>query len=220
MPNRSLVYPRLLIATIAVVLSAAPAFATDFFVFKAGAVLPVATVIEQPAAPTDLFITRKLGPNQLINLALGRPLETKVDAKTEILAVAITFAEDAQLSKVIVFDPSQNGAAQVKATIAHLDTIELARGYKSNGQSGSAAATIAVQATVLGAPAQNGFLASTLHGAGSGGGPFGFGTPEKGAGKGIVTGRLRFHVAGGLFDGIVTQGKVKASGKRLGVFSE
>jgi hypothetical protein len=200
------------------ILAASPARAVDFFVFKAAISLPVFMVIEQPSAPTDRYVSRKLAANDLINLALGRPLGTKVDKNTEVLALAITFAEDADLSKIIVFDPSQNGVAQVKATIARVTSIDLSRGFKGNGQFGYGAVTGAVEPTLP--PGPNGFLASTLHGSGSGGGPFGFGQPEKGSGKGTVTGRLRFNVDGGLFDGIVVGGKAKASGKVIGVFTE
>ncbi len=213
-----LAHKAVLVTTLATLFGATPAFAVDFFVFKAAVALPVAMVVEQPAEPIDLYVSRKLASNDIINLALGRPLGTKVDKNTEVLALAITFAEDAELSKIIVFDPSQNGVAQVKATVARVTTIDLSRGYKGNGQFGYGAVTGSIEPTLPAGP--NGFLASTLHGAGSGGGPFGFGQPEKGSGKGIVTGRLRFNVDGGLFDGIVVNGKAKASGKVIGVFSE
>lgn len=207
------------LAVVSSLLAPVTAFAAnDFFIFKAAVTLPVSTVISQPSAPTDLFAARKLTSNDLINLALGRALGTKVDKNTEILAVAFSYHENAQLSKLIVFDPSQNGVAQVKATVAHVTSIDLLQGYKSNGEAGYAAGTATFDATQPAGP--NGFLTSTLHGSGAGGGPFGFGQPEKGSGKAVLTGRLQFNVNGTLFDGIVLNGKAKASGKVLGVYSE
>jgi hypothetical protein len=205
------------------ILAAPLASATDFFVFKAGVSLKATMIVQQPSQATDLFIVRKVGPKELVNLALGRPLGSKVDSKTEILGFAVTFAEDAQLSKLIVFDPTQNGIAQVKATVAHLTALDFAPGFKTSSIAGAGIATIAIDATTLGNPAQNGLLASTLNGAGLASGPFGFGTITKGSGKGIVTGRLRFNVSDGgrsPFDGYVTEGKVKGSGKPIGTFVE
>jgi hypothetical protein len=45
----------------------------------------------RPNENTDIVVTRKLSDKDLVNLALGRPLGSKVDGKTEILAWAGTF---------------------------------------------------------------------------------------------------------------------------------
>ncbi len=214
-----------LLAVLAAIRTAAPAFATttDFFVFKAAVTLPATMIVERMGA-TDLFITRKLTANDLVNLALGRPLGTKVDKKTEILAVAVTFLEDAQESKLIVFDPSQNGVAQEKAVVGHVTSLDARKGSKSNGESGVGAGSFDFDATAIGDFAHNGLLASTLEGGGTAGGPFGSDFVAKGSGKVTVTGHVKFTFTEdgvtSVFDGIVTQGTAKASGARIGTFTE
>src|SRR4051794_19044199 len=71
-------------------------------VFKATITIPVARVVIGTDA--DAIVTKTLTSNDVINLALGRPLGTKIDAKHEVLAGDITF-EDANggtpLSKLV-----------------------------------------------------------------------------------------------------------------------
>jgi hypothetical protein len=225
MQTRDLTRTLVLAVTASLLWSAsASAAAIDFFVFKASVTLPATAVIERPMEPTDLFIKTKLKSKDLVNLTLGRPLGTKVDKKTEILAIAITFSENAEFSKLIVFDPSQNGAAQVKATIATISSIAFDKGFKKSSIGGSGVGTVEIQETVLGTPSENALHATTLHGGGDGSGPFGFGTIEKAKGKGIVTGELSFtstkNAVTSTFEGFVTQGKLKGGGKRIGVFTE
>jgi hypothetical protein len=203
---------------------ASPVLATDFFVFKAGVTLPTNTVIERPSEPTDTFLTRKIGNKELVNLALGRALGTKVDGKTEILALAITYDEEAEKSRLIVFDPSQNGTAQIKATLATVDGLSLQCGFKSSSLGGWGTGSATFVETTIGDAAQFALLPSTLTGGASGSGVSDFGKFGKVSGKGVLAGTFsfRFTDAGGtrVFDGLVVNGKFKASGKPIGTFTE
>lgn len=197
------------------------ACATDFFVYNATFKIALQMVTED-----DVVLTRKLGNNEIINLALGRPLTTKVDKKTEVLAGVGSYADHANESKLIVFDPSQNGVAQVKATVATLTALEFSNAYLPSKSQGTGFGTAVFPATTLGSPGQNGFLLSTIQGGGSGSGPhdpFVDGA-HKISGKGDCHGRIKFNYTDGsgthVFDGFVAKCQGKASGKAIGGFSQ
>src|SRR5436853_1411650 len=121
-----------LASALAVLLGAPrPSFATDFFVY------PVTfKAVVQMVTDDDVILTRKLGNNELINLALGRALTTKVD-KTTLLAGAGTFADHANESKLMVIDPSQMGAAQITAVVGTLSALEFNNAYLSSKSQGT-----------------------------------------------------------------------------------
>lgn len=200
------------------------ASATDFYVYKASVKLAVQQVVV--GQEVDTVVTRKLGNKEVINLALGRPLDTKVDGKTEILAVAGTYANDAAQSKLIVFDPSQNGVAQVKTVVGTLTSLDFISAYQASKSTGSGIGTGVLAETTLGDPTKNGFLASTFSGSGAGSGTHDpFGGNSKTSAKGSASGRLKFRFtdASGvtqLFDGIVVKAEGKGSGKPIGAFSQ
>src|SRR5262245_55426795 len=101
----------------AALLGAVSADATDFMVYKV--TVKVVAQMDVLGPGFDTLLTVKLGNNDVINLALGRPLGTKID-KGVILAGAGNFEPHTTSSpseKLIVFDPSQNNAAQVVATV-------------------------------------------------------------------------------------------------------
>jgi hypothetical protein len=207
-----------LAAGAALLASARPAFATDFYVYPATIKLVLQTVTDD-----DVVLTRKVGNNEIINLALGRPLSTKVDKATEVLAGAGTYADHASESKLIVFDPSQNGIAQIKAVVGTLTAIDFSNAYLASKSAGTGFGAALIAATTLGNPAQNGFLASNVQGGGQGAGNHDpFGGNAKISGKGTVQGRVRFNYTDAtgthLFDGYVLKGQAKASGKPIGGF--
>jgi hypothetical protein len=215
----------LLVGAALLIPSVAPA-TTTIYVFKASLTLPVVQTIVRPSENTDLVVTRKLGDKDLINLTLGRPLGSKVDSKTEILAWAGTFeplSSPTPFTRLIVFDPSQNGIAQVKATIARLQDLEYATAYLGAKSDRVGTAAFVIQPTAGGPP--NALLGGTLHGTGavSGGhlteinGEF---VPPNEAGKGVIGGRMQFRVGGADVDGFVVIGKAKVSGKLLGTFEQ
>ncbi len=197
-----------------------PSFATDFFVYPA-----TFKLVLQMVTPDDVVLTRKLGNTEIINLALGRPLTTKVDKQTEVLAGAGTYADHAAESKLIVFDPSQNGIAQIKAVVGTLTALDFSNAYLATKSAGTGFGTAVFAATTLGNPAQNGFLQSTIQGGGQGAGNHDpFGGQAKISGKGTVQGRIAFNFtdAAGtrLFDGYVLKGQAKVSGKPIGGFAQ
>jgi hypothetical protein len=197
------------------------AFATDFVVYNA-----TFKAVLQMVTDDDVVITRKLGNNEIINLALGRPLTTKVDKKTEVLAGVGTYADHANESKLIVFDPSQNGVAQIKVVVATLSALEFNNAYLPSKSSGTGFGTATFAATTLGTPAQNGFLLSTIQGGGSGSGPHDpfVDGDHKISGKGDCHGRIKFNYTDGtgthVFDGFVLKCQGKASGKAIGGFTQ
>ncbi len=195
------------------------AFATDFAVFAATIKLSV-----QMTTDDDLFVTRKLGNNEIINLALGRPLGTKVDKKTEVLASSGTYADHVAESKLMVFDPSQNGLAQIKAVVAVITALDWEQAYLPSKSQATGFGSASFVATTLGTPAQNGFLASPVQGSAAGSAthdPFAAGT-AKISGKGNLQGRVRFNYTDAtgthLFNGVILKGQGKLSGKPIGAF--
>ncbi|HEY2387557.1 MAG TPA: hypothetical protein VGK30_11395 [Candidatus Binatia bacterium] len=156
---------------------------------------------------------RKLSSNDILNLALGRPLTTKPDKNTEVLALAADGGSPGADSRLIVYNPSTNSVTTTVWTQSSVTLI-------FNGVEESSAVGVAnvnVQATTLGDPTHNGLAASVLFAGGSG----------KGTGSGIsgsatsLNGSLTFTVTDGnaapvTIPGIVTAGKFKAGGKSLG----
>jgi hypothetical protein len=206
----------------------ARARAATLYVYKASLTLPATMVIVRPTESTDLIVNRKLAAKDIVNLALGRPLGTKVDSKTEILAAAITFEPPSMAphARLIVFDPSQNGIAQQKTIVAKLTDLDYATAYLSSKSQGLGTATAQIQATTLGDPAHNGFLVSTLQGGGlqSGAHLVGGNSNPKISQKGSLQGRLKFVTTeDGVttpFDGFVVNGQFKFSGGFIGLFDE
>jgi hypothetical protein len=196
---------------------------TDFYVYAVTAKLVAQMTVVGPVS--DVVVTRKLGNAEIINLALGRPLTTKIDKKTEILAGAGTYADHALESKLIVFDPSQNGLAQIKAVVGTIASADFTTGYFASKSAGVGFGTANFAATTLGNPAQNGFLPWSGQGSGGGSGSHDpFGGNSKVSGKGTASGRIRFVYtdASGThtFDGIIAKGQAKASGKPIGAFTQ
>src|SRR5580765_2397215 len=73
---------------VAQVLLPRAAHAADFLVFPVKISLPIRSIIIH--FDIDEVIKGTLKEKDLVNLALGRPLGSKVDKKTEVLAVALT----------------------------------------------------------------------------------------------------------------------------------
>lgn len=200
--------------------------AETIYVFKAGLTLPVVQPVVRPNEDTDVVISRKLSDKDLVNLALGRPLGSKVDGKREILAWAGTFEpliSPTPHARLIVFDPSQNGLAKVRVTVARVRDVEYGTAYLASKSDRAGAAALLIEPTV-GSPA-DALLGGTLHGSGTLSGAHitqinGEFVPPSLNGKAIVGGRIQFRIGGAAFDGFVTFGKAKVSGKLLGTFEE
>jgi hypothetical protein len=224
--RRSATLRWLALAFLAQILVARPAAAADFLVFPVKVSLPIDMVVV--GMETDRVVKKTLKEKDLVNLALGRPLGTKVDKQTEILAVAATFEPPSQspLAKLIVFDPSQNGLAQITTVVAQATALDFESASVKGGAQGQGTASAEIQETVLGDPAQNALHATTILGtaAGKASAYVPPGLDLKVSVKGVVVGRVSFTMTAGgqttTFAGFVVNGKAKASGKVIGLFSE
>lgn len=208
-------------ALLALAVSATGAAGADFLIFPLKVSLPVNTVVI--GMETDQVAKTTLKEKEIVNLALGRPLATKVDKKTEVLALAIDFAGAA--AKVVVFNPAASGAARLTTTVA-LTTLDFASASTAKGKEGQGTATLTVQETTLGTPTQFALRGTTALATGLGkASPFvPPGLDVALSVQGFVAGRLTFTaVAGGqptTFAGFVVNGKAKASGKPLALVTE
>lgn len=202
-----------------------PAFAQfhDVGVFKVKLTLPAQMVVVGQQSDTISRVT--LDNNAIVNLALGRPMGTKVDAKKEILAAAVSFEShsNAPLSQLVVYDTTQNGQAGVVAVVATLQTLNWQNAYEKTINSGFGFATGTIHATTLGSPAQNGFLASPFEGGGTGSGKHLFSVQDKNASpKAAITvsGQAKFVYTDSkgthAFDGLFVNGTGSLSGKPIG----
>ena len=195
----------------------------DAGVFKATLVLPAQMVVIGVDADTVSHIT--LNNTTIVNLALGRPLATKVDPKTEILAAVAYFEShsNAPLSKLVVYDPTKNGQAGIRAVVATLQTLTWQNAYENTINTGFGFAVGTINATTLGSPAQNGFLTSAFSGGGSASGKHLFSVGDANASpKATVSieGQAKFVYTDATgthnFDGIFVGGKGTVSGKPIG----
>jgi hypothetical protein len=194
--------------------------AADFLVFPAKVSLGIRSIII--GFEVDQLVKTTLKEKDIVNLALGRPLGSKVDKNTEVLAVALTTEgpSNAPLARLIVFDPSQTGIAAVKAVVAKTTTLDF---DFAPGGKGQGTVTAVVQETTLGTPAQNALHPSTVLATGVGTvGPLV--VPGLVKLKAVVNGRLSFNgiVKGQptAVSGIIVTGKAAVSGKLLGSFSQ
>jgi hypothetical protein len=205
---------------------APPAAATDFLVFPVKVSLPVEMVV--PGTSTDRIVKKTLKEKDVVNLALGRPLGTKVDGKTEILALATPFEppSESPLTRLIVFDPSKSGGAQVVTTVAQVTALDYESASMKRGVQGQGTATAEIQNTTLGDPAKHALHVTTVLATGAG-----KSSPDVPPGldlklslKGVLAGRMSVTTTDGgqttTIDGFIVNGKAKISGKPIGSFSE
>jgi hypothetical protein len=166
-----------------------------------------------------------LNNTSIINLALGRPMSTKVNAKTEVLAAEVFFEShsNAPQSQLIVYDPTQNGEAGIRVVVATLQTLDWQNAYENTINTGFGIATGTINATTLGTPAQNGFLTSTFYGGGAGSGKHLFSVGDaKASPKANITvhSHIKFVYTDSKgahnFDGIISSGVGSLSGKPIG----
>ncbi len=219
MSRRALIPPLAIVALFALTPPRA-ARAADFLVFPAKMSLAIRSVIF--GFDVDRLIKTTLKENDVVNLALGRPLGTKVDKNTEVLAVALTTEgpSASPLARLIVFDPSQAGIAAVKAVVAKTTALDFDSAPDGKGQG---MVTAVIQQTTLGTPAQNALHPSTVVATGVGTvGPLV--APGLVNLKAVVNGRIDFDgLAKGkptAVNGIIVTGKAKVAGKLLGSFSQ
>ena len=161
----------------------------------------------QVPGPSGSVITRKLSNSDVINLALGRPLTTKPDKKTEIVALAGDASTPGPASQLVIFNPT---TLAVVTKIWTLNNFILVNNPDFSVD--FVATNASFVATTLGTPAQDGFLASSITVAGSG--KFG-GKGGLSASATSISGPISFRAGGTLASGIILKGKLKISGKTL-----
>lgn len=194
-------------------------------VFNAKLTLPAQMVVVGTGPDYDKVVRKTLKNNDLINLALGRPLSTKVNPKTEVLAAAVSYesASNAPLSQLIVYDPTQNGQAGVRTVVATLQSLEWQNAYGPSLNTGFGVASGTILATTLGNPAENGFLASAFSGGGTGAGKHLYIVGDEKASpvaSVFIQSHLKFVYTDTQgthsFDGFVVNGTARLSGKPIG----
>ena len=195
----------------------------DVGVFNVKLSLPAQMVVVGQQSDTISRLT--LDNTAIVNLALGRPMGTKLNTKTEVLAAAVSFEShsNAPLSQLVVYDTTKNGQAGVVAVVATLQTLNWQNAYENTLNAGFGFATGTINATTLGTPAQNGFQASTFQGGGSGSGKHLFSVGDANAApKATVTvsGQAKFIYTDSkgthTFDGLFVNGTGGLSGKPIG----
>jgi|GEM_PF-5154540 len=212
---------------------------TEYFVFKISATIPCSTFVPSPTIEGyDKIVKRTFKTNDLINLALGQPLTTKIDPKHPVyLALATTF-ENHQMtpvSKIVIYDPAAMGAARFKTTVMTLTTLDYINAQSAKRNGGVGVGTGKFVAATLGDPAKYGLLETEIAASGAASGPFstfmnvpGIGNtqvPRPSVGTASAQGRLKFNTtdAAGtttVYSGIFTRASFILSAKLLGVVEE
>ncbi len=198
---------------VALLLSGDAAQAREFLVFTMKVSLPVQYVAD------GKIVKRTLKESDVVNLALGRPLGTKVDKKTEILAEAQSYDDNTGL--IVVFNPTQNGLAQVTTVIAEIASADVENAFLGSTREGHGTVTGTVVATTLGNPAANALLPSTIFSAGTGTSKT---FKSKATVKGTIAGRVAFRITENgqtaVIDGFIVNGKGKVSGDPVGLYED
>jgi hypothetical protein len=213
------------IAALAVVaqgLLAVSATAADFFVYPVKVAATVRMVVEDFSMEFDSIAQVKLKEKDIVNLALGRPLGSKVDKKTEVLALATPFEGSSMspLTKLIVFDPSASGPARIVETVAEATALEVEAATGNGSVTGQGTAIAEIEA--VGDAGDNALNASTvlLTAAGKTSPSAPPGPEGKIAWKGALAGRMSVTTQAATISGFIVTGKIAASGKSIGQFTE
>lgn len=174
------------------------------------------------------IVKKTLAGNDIVNLALGRPLGTKVNTKTEVLALDATFETSGTTprSHLVIYDTTQNGQAGIKNVLSESGPLFFQNlGVRSsNSGFGFSDGTL-----VTSGSAQNGLFDSNFQGAGTGSGkhlrydPNTFQIIEKdisSVGSAFLQGELKFIYTDTKgthnFDGIYIKGSSRVSGTPIG----
>jgi hypothetical protein len=177
-----------------------------FVVFKCSVSLPVVHSTTN-AKGHVVLATFKLDSADIVNLALGRPLDTKLDPQTEVLAWASDVTTPGAGSQIVVFDP---GTDTITALVCDSSAFVLVS--DEDFSKNAAFANLELQATSLGEPLENGFADSTLSAAGTGKNSGSFSSTA-------LAGPVSFKFTEGgettTIEGVVTKGKLKVSGPQL-----
>jgi hypothetical protein len=181
---------------------------TDTFaLFKCTVSLPVVHQTTN-AKGHQVLASFKLDGNDLVNLTLGRSLDTKLDKATEVLAFASDQSTPGAGSRLVILNPSTH---EVTATVFFTTNFVLVN--NEDFTQNDAFADAQLQESSLGDPAHDALHASTIAVAGSG----------KSAGSlqsTAVAGPVSFTFTDAqdvtsTIEGVVLKGKLKVSGPQL-----
>jgi hypothetical protein len=210
------------LALLVPILGATPAGAADFLVYPVKVSATVRMAVIDFSMEFDSIAEVKLKEKDIVNLALGRPLGTKVDKKTEVLALATPFEGSSMspLTRLIVFDPSATGPAQIVETVAEATALEVDAATGNGSVTGQGTAVAAIEA--VGDAGDNALNASTvlLTGAGKTSPSVPPGPEGKISWKGALAGRMSVTTQATTISGFIVTGKISASGKSIGQFTE
>lgn len=228
----------LLVALLICVLVKAPALRAQapqtYFIFKGSVTIPSTVLVVGQGNAFDKLVKKTFTTNDIVNLALGRKLGSKVDPAKEIFALA-TYFEDSNrpitnpISKVVIYDKTASGPARIKAVVATLDSLDFVNAYQATRNTGLGYATGKLVAATQGDPAKYGLLQTAITGSGLvSGGHSTLPTPQNGFQQkattmlGTITfeGRLKFNTTDAsnvttVYDGIFNRGVMMFSGKLL-----
>jgi hypothetical protein len=168
------------------------------------------------------IVKKTVTGTDLVNLTLGRPLSTKLNAETEVLALNATFETHGQppQSEVVIYDSTKNGAAGITQVLAAYGTLDWQNAYLNSTNSGFGVATGTIKAA---GTAQNGLSDSDFQGAGAAAGKHLYIVHDANASPtatGVIQGHLKFVYTDATgthnFDGIYLKGTGHVSGKPIG----
>lgn len=204
-----------------------------FYIFKVTGSIPV-TIITDGVAPNfiDKVTTKTLKTNDLVNLALGQPLTTKLPADI-FLAMSLSFEDLGQpvLSKMIVCDKSQTGPALAKTVVATLDSLDFRTAYLGARRKGSGYGSGKFVDSTLGDPAKWAILQSPFVGSGLSAGPLqkiSFTNPipiVSPVATATLAGRMKFKNTDAnnvttTYEGIFPRAAFKLTGKIIATYDE
>lgn len=207
----------LTLAAAALVLSSTVG-AAPIFHYKATALFPIQTEEDDPknTDPSATIVKKvSLGSKQIINMALGQPLDTKIGSYI-VLAVALNH-DDPGSAKLVVYDSK---ALTELATVFTLLTTPTTNEATKDGDkgTGNGLSTGRFRTTTLGAPAQDGFQQTDLCCSATGGlTPTPVGPTFKMSVTGMI-GPFLGNIAGVSVDGLIIKGMFTASGKPIDHF--
>lgn len=205
---------------------------TQFFVFKVKATLPAVMDIGTggPGGLPNNTLRVTLNNNNIINLALGKPMSSPVVSSTEILGLSTTFEASGTnpVSTLIVYNPALSGTDAVVTTIATLDNLSWTEDETTSRDSGQGIASGNFLTTTLGNPTQNGFVSSPFSGSGLCSGPHiiykdGHDYKVSPLGSATLISQIQFNYTETgkptvKFNGFITNGMLSISGNAIGTY--
>jgi hypothetical protein len=200
----------IMVLTGVLVMRSAPApaaIADTFAVFAASVTFPVMFQTTD-AHGNQVIATKTLKTPDVVNLALGRSLATKLNKATETLAFASDVSTPGAGSMLVVFNPTLQTIVATVFTTSNFVLLS-----NQDFSKNAAFSDVTIQTTVDGDPVHNRFQTTTLAMAGTGKSAGSFSATSMG-GPITITITDASNVTTTI-DGLVVKGKLKASGKQL-----